>query len=39
MNYLKSGFWSWWILWNNESLDESIKDTEKKFNITIKNNI
>ena len=33
---LKSaGFWSRWILWNKPSLRESIKDTEKRFNIKI----
>ena len=30
-----AGFWSKWILWNLPSLKESIKDTEKRFNIKI----
>lgn len=30
-----AGFWSYWILWNKPSIKESIKDTEKKFNIKI----
>lgn len=29
------GFWSRWLLWNKPTLDESIRDTEKKFNIKI----
>jgi hypothetical protein len=31
-----SGFWSRWLLWNKPTLVESIKDTEKRFNIKIK---
>lgn len=31
-----AGFWSRWILWNKKTLQASIKDTEKRFNITIK---
>lgn len=31
-----AGFWSRWILWNKPTLTESIKHTEKKFNIHIK---
>ena len=34
-----AGFWSKWILWNLPDLDNSIKDTEKRFNIKIKKNI
>jgi len=34
-----AGFWSKWILWNKPSLIGSIKDTEKRFNIKIKNKI
>lgn len=35
-NGIKSaGFWSRWILWNLPNLEESIKDTEKRFNIKI----
>ena len=30
-----AGFWSRWILWNKPSLQSSIKETEKKFNIDI----
>ena len=29
------GFWSRWLLWNKPSLEESIRDTEKRFNIKI----
>lgn len=30
-----AGFWSKWILWNKPSLTDSIKDTERRFNIKI----
>ena len=30
-----AGFFSRWILWNKPSLEESIKDTERRFNIKI----
>jgi hypothetical protein len=30
-----AGFWSRWILWNKPSLIASIKDTEKRFGLTI----
>jgi len=30
-----AGFWAKHLLWNKPSLSESIKDTEKKFNIKI----
>ena len=30
-----AGFWSRWILWNKDTLEDSIKDTEKRFNIKI----
>lgn len=30
-----AGFWSRWILWNKPSLQSSITDTKKKFNIKI----
>jgi hypothetical protein len=33
-----AGFWSKHILWNKPTLRESIKDTEKRFNIKINNN-
>lgn len=29
------GFWSRWLLWNKETLDQSIHDTEKRFGIKI----
>ena len=31
----KAGYWSRWILWNQLTLDESIKVTERRFNIKI----
>ena len=31
-----AGFWSRYILWNKPTLAESIRDTEKKFNIKIR---
>ena len=31
-----AGFWSRWILWNQKDLTKSIKDTEKRFKINIK---
>lgn len=34
-NLNTAGFWSKWILWNLPSLFDSIKDTERKFNIKI----
>ena len=30
-----AGFFSRWILWNKPSIEESIKDTEKRFGIKI----
>lgn len=30
-----AGFWSYWILWNKQTIKESIKDTERRFNIDI----
>ena len=30
-----AGFWSRWILWNKPTLKDSIKDTEKRFNLKI----
>lgn len=30
-----AGFWSRWLLWNQETLKKSIKDTEKRFSINI----
>jgi hypothetical protein len=31
-----SGFWAKHILWNQPSLESSIKDTERKFNLKIR---
>jgi Family of unknown function (DUF5754) len=31
-----AGFWSKWLLWNKPSLSASIKDTERRFGITIR---
>ncbi len=31
-----AGFWSRWLLWNKPTLSASIKDTERRFGITIK---
>ena len=30
-----AGFWSRWVLWNRPTLQNSIKDVEKRFNIKI----
>jgi len=30
-----AGFWSYWILWNKPSLEDSIQFTEKKFKINV----
>ena len=30
-----AGFWAKHLLWNKKSLNESIKDTERRFNINI----
>lgn len=32
---LTKGFWAYHILWNKPILEESIRDTEKRFNINI----
>lgn len=34
-----AGFWSRWLLWNLPDLNQSIKDIEKQFGITISYNI
>tara|TARA_R110000765_G_scaffold48844_2_gene99544 strand:+ start:252 stop:572 length:321 start_codon:yes stop_codon:yes gene_type:complete len=34
-----SGFWARWILWNQPTIAESIKDIEKRFKIKIINKI
>ena len=31
-----AGFWSRWILWNKTTLEKSIKNVEKRFNIKVK---
>ena len=28
-----AGFWSKWILWNKKTIDASLKDTIKRFNL------
>ena len=33
------GAWSWHLLWNKKTLEKSIIDMEKRFNITIVNNL
>lgn len=30
-----AGFWARWLLWNKPSLEDSIKNIEKKFNVNI----
>jgi len=30
-----AGFWSRWLLWNKPTINASIKDVEKRFNIKI----
>ena len=32
-----AGCWSWWLLWNKKTLEESIHDMEKRFKINIIN--
>lgn len=34
-NIYKPGFWSRWILWNKKTIEDSIKDLEKKINHKI----
>ena len=34
-----SGFWARWILWNLPTIEESIKDVEKRFKIKIINKV
>lgn len=31
-----SGFWALWALWNKPTLEESIRDINKRFNINVK---
>ena len=33
------GAWSWHLLWNMKTIEESIKDMGRKFNINIINNL
>jgi hypothetical protein len=30
-----AGFWARWILWNKPTIEESIRDTERRFDIKI----
>lgn len=30
-----AGFWSRWILWNKQTINESIKDLQKKYKINL----
>ena len=30
-----AGFWSLWLLWNKKTIDSSIEDIERRFDITI----
>ena len=30
-----AGAWSWWLLWNNKTLESSIRDMETRFKIKI----
>ena len=32
-----AGCWSWWLLWNKKTLEESIHDMEQTFKINIIN--
>ncbi len=34
-----SGCWSWHLLWNKPTIEASIKDMQKTFNISIINNL
>lgn len=34
-----AGFWSRWILWNEPTIEKSIKDVEKKFDVKIINKV
>jgi len=35
---MKPGFWSYWLLWNKKTLEDSIVDTEKRYDIDIEYN-
>jgi hypothetical protein len=30
-----AGFWARWVLWNKKTVDESVRDIEKRFDIKI----
>jgi hypothetical protein len=32
----KPGFYAWWLLWNKPTLQESIDDTNRTFNLNIR---
>jgi len=34
-NYEKAGFWSRWLLWNKPTIEESMRDIEKRFGVKI----
>jgi hypothetical protein len=36
---LTNGFWERWLLWNNSTLEKSIKDTENRFDIKINSSL
>ncbi len=38
-NLSYSGCWSWHLLWNKPTIEASIKDMQKTFNISIINNL
>lgn len=38
-NYYYPGFWSMHLLWNKKTIEESIKDIKKKFNLKKMNKI
>lgn len=31
----QAGFWARWLLWNQSTLEDSIKDVERRFNVKI----
>jgi hypothetical protein len=38
MDFTTAGFWAKHLLWNKTSLSASVKDTAKRFHLSIKNN-
>jgi hypothetical protein len=30
-----AGFWSRWLLWNKPSIDESMRDIQRRFNVVV----